>query len=44
MVLGLPEVLDAAALVAEGFALTSVTLVDMFPDTHHVEVVSLYSR
>ncbi len=35
---------DAAALVAAGYALTTVTLVDMFPDTHHVEVVSIFDR
>jgi 23S rRNA (uracil1939-C5)-methyltransferase len=35
---------DAASLVAAGFELSSVTLVDMFPDTHHVEVVSIFDR
>jgi len=35
---------DAASLVAAGFTLTTVTLVDMFPDTSHVEVVSVFDR
>lgn len=35
---------DAGLLTAAGFALTSATPVDLFPHTHHVEVVSVYDR
>jgi 23S rRNA (uracil1939-C5)-methyltransferase len=35
---------DAALLRDDGFFLTSVTLVDMFPHTFHVEVVSIFDR
>ena len=35
---------DLGALVAEGYSLRSVTVVDLFPHTHHVEVVSVLTR
>ena len=35
---------DAALLHEDGFFLTSVTVVDMFPHTFHVEVVSIFDR
>jgi tRNA/tmRNA/rRNA uracil-C5-methylase (TrmA/RlmC/RlmD family) len=35
---------DLALLRAEGFALTSLTPVDMFPHTYHVEVVTVFDR
>jgi 23S rRNA (uracil1939-C5)-methyltransferase len=35
---------DAGALVEAGYTLDSVTLVDLFPHTHHVEVVSAFVR
>ena len=35
---------DAGLLTAAGFSLTSVTPVDLFPHTSHVEVVSVYDR
>ena len=35
---------DAGLLVGEGYRLDSVTLVDLFPQTHHVEVVSAFTR
>ncbi|MFN8050745.1 MAG: TRAM domain-containing protein [Acidimicrobiales bacterium] len=35
---------DAGLLVAAGLTLDEVTLVDMFPDTSHVEVVSVFRR
>jgi 23S rRNA (uracil1939-C5)-methyltransferase len=35
---------DAGALVRAGFELEAVTLVDLFPHTHHVEVVSAFGR
>jgi 23S rRNA (uracil1939-C5)-methyltransferase len=35
---------DAGALVKAGYTLESVTLVELFPHTHHVEVVSAFVR
>jgi 23S rRNA (uracil1939-C5)-methyltransferase len=35
---------DAALLAARGFRLERATLVDLFPHTHHVEVVSRFDR
>jgi 23S rRNA (uracil1939-C5)-methyltransferase len=35
---------DAALLVAEGYAPTVSTVVDLFPHTHHVEVVTSFVR
>lgn len=35
---------DAGLLAAEGFSHTGSVLVDMFPHTHHVEVVSTFVR
>lgn len=35
---------DAGLLAAEGFTHTTSVLVDMFPHTHHVEVVSTFVR
>jgi 23S rRNA (uracil1939-C5)-methyltransferase len=35
---------DASLLVGEGFALQRSVLVDLFPHTHHVEVVSTFLR
>jgi len=35
---------DAAALVREGFTLSSVTAIDMYPQTPHVEAVALLTR
>ena len=35
---------DLALLRAEGFALTSLTPVDLFPHTYHVEVVTVFDR
>lgn len=35
---------DAGLLVRRGFSLDSVTLVDLFPHTHHTESVSVFSR
>jgi 23S rRNA (uracil1939-C5)-methyltransferase len=35
---------DAGALIKAGYALSSVTPVDMFPHTFHVEVVSVFDR
>jgi 23S rRNA (uracil1939-C5)-methyltransferase len=35
---------DVAALVRDGYGVASVTLVDLFPHTHHVEVVTVLVR
>jgi 23S rRNA (uracil1939-C5)-methyltransferase len=35
---------DAGLLRAEGFQLVSATVVDMFPGTPHIEIVSLFVR
>lgn len=35
---------DAGLMVSHGYRLASVTLVDLFPDTSHVEVVTSYRR
>lgn len=35
---------DTAGLVAAGFDLVAVTPVDMFPNTHHVEIVGSFQR
>lgn len=35
---------DAGLLVSAGYELTDVTLVDLFPDTHHVETVTVFRR
>lgn len=35
---------DSALLAKQGYRLTAMTLVDMFPQTSHVEVVSTYDR
>lgn len=35
---------DAGLLVRRGYALESVTLVDLFPHTHHTESVAVFSR
>jgi 23S rRNA (uracil1939-C5)-methyltransferase len=35
---------DTGLLRAAGYAVTSVTPVDMFPHTFHVEVVSVFDR
>ncbi len=35
---------DVAALVGHGYAVESVALVDLFPQTHHVEVVTVLVR
>jgi tRNA/tmRNA/rRNA uracil-C5-methylase (TrmA/RlmC/RlmD family) len=35
---------DAGLLVEAGYTLTGVTLVDLFPQTSHVEVVTGWSR
>ena len=33
---------DAKELIRAGYDLSKVTMVDMFPCTHHIEVVSLF--
>ena len=35
---------DAGLLTAAGFGLTSLTPVDLFPHTFHVEVVTVFDR
>lgn len=35
---------DAAALLAKGFRLERVSLLDLFPNTHHFETVAMLSR
>jgi 23S rRNA (uracil1939-C5)-methyltransferase len=35
---------DAAGLVSSGWRLTSTTVLDLFPHTHHVETVSRFDR
>jgi tRNA/tmRNA/rRNA uracil-C5-methylase (TrmA/RlmC/RlmD family) len=35
---------DVGALVRAGYRVEAVTLVDMFPHTHHVEVVTVLVR
>lgn len=35
---------DAALLAADGYSLTSATVLDLFPQTHHVEVVGRFDR
>ena len=35
---------DARLLIEAGYSLESVTPVDMFPQTHHVEAVAVYTR
>ena len=35
---------DAGLLTAAGYRLDAITLVDLFPNTAHVEVVSTYRR
>lgn len=35
---------DSAALVAQGFVMSRVALVDMFPQTHHLEAMALFER
>jgi 23S rRNA (uracil1939-C5)-methyltransferase len=35
---------NAAELVEQGYALTTVAPVDMFPHTHHIETVALFER
>ena len=35
---------DAAVLAAQGFVLSRLALVDMFPQTHHVEALALFER
>ena len=35
---------DAGLLSGAGYSLTAVDVVDMFPQTHHVEVVSVFTR
>lgn len=35
---------DARALTAGGYALTQLTCVDLFPQTHHVETVAVFDR
>ena len=35
---------DASGLIAAGFRLTTLQLVDMFPGTHHAETVAAFER
>ena len=35
---------EAAAMVGKGYALESVTLVDQFPNTYHIEMVAVLGR
>jgi len=35
---------DAALMQSNGYEMTSVQLVDLFPHTFHVEVVSIFDR
>jgi tRNA/tmRNA/rRNA uracil-C5-methylase (TrmA/RlmC/RlmD family) len=35
---------DARLLVDAGYSLTNVEVLDVFPHTHHVEVVSTFER
>ncbi len=35
---------DVGLFVAEGYAVDRITLVDLFPDTHHIETVALLTR
>ena len=35
---------DASLLRSDGYSLTSVTPVDLFPHTFHIEVVSVFDR
>jgi 23S rRNA (uracil1939-C5)-methyltransferase len=35
---------DAAGLIAAGFRLTTLELVDMFPGTHHSETLAAFER
>jgi len=35
---------DAQVLAAHGYQLKQAQLVDMFPQTHHIEVITLFER
>lgn len=35
---------DASLFVAQGYALHHVEVLDLFPETHHIEVVSVFTR
>jgi tRNA/tmRNA/rRNA uracil-C5-methylase (TrmA/RlmC/RlmD family) len=35
---------DSATLIAEGYELTSIRAFDIYPMTHHVETVALFTR